>query len=119
MAAGPAGSSAQVGEERVSRAALSGGGHAFPEADGLFTQYNRVHERLTSLSKLLGQQIEALGIAVHGADIGFDNLDEELRRRFHAIQTRVAYDHQQHEQKPGQQPAQPENDAKDSDAGWR
>lgn len=116
---GSAGSSTQVGDQRVSRAALGGGGHAFPEADGLFSQYHRVHERLTSLSKLLGQQIEALGIAVHGADIGFDNLDEEQRRRFHAIQTRVDYDHHQHQQKPGGKPAQPENDAKDSDAGWR
>jgi hypothetical protein len=86
---GSAGGAAKVGSQQVSRSSFSSASGPFAEADGLFTQYTRVHQRLTSLSKALGQQIEAMGIAVHGADVGFDNLDEEVRRRFWAIQTRI------------------------------
>ncbi|WP_399930406.1 hypothetical protein [Streptomyces kanamyceticus] len=84
-AAGPG----KVGSQKISRAAFSGGGSSFPEADGLYAEYDQVHERLTSLSKMLGHQIEAMGIAVHGADVGFDNLEDDLRQRFWAIQTKV------------------------------
>ena len=87
-----AGSSTKVEAQRISRASFSGAGQ-FGEASGLYAQYHRVHERLTSLSATLGLQIEALRIAVHGADIGFDNLEEEQRRRFWEIQTRVGREH--------------------------
>ncbi|GHH88033.1 hypothetical protein GCM10018793_66100 [Streptomyces sulfonofaciens] len=90
---GSAGSSSKVGAQTISRASLSGHG-TFGEADDLYHQYNRVHEQLTTLSKSLGHQIEAMGIAVHGADIGFDNLDEDLRRRFWALQTQIHEDNQ-------------------------
>ncbi|MBM7171065.1 hypothetical protein JQK87_22220 [Streptomyces sp. G44] len=86
---GSAGSASKVGTQKVSRTSFSGTGSAFPEADGLYSQYDQVHERLTSLSKMLGDQIEAMGIAVHGADIGFDNLEDDLRQRFWTIQTRI------------------------------
>lgn len=86
---GSAGSPSRIGTQTVSRVSFSGTGSAFPEADGLYSQYDEVHERLTSLSKMLGDQIEAMGIAVHGADVGFDNLEDDLRQRFWAIQTRV------------------------------
>lgn len=81
------GGSSKVGSQQVSRASLSSANSCFAEADGLFGQYNRVHQRLTTLSRALGQQIESMGIAVHGADVGFDNLDEDTRRQFWAIQT--------------------------------
>ncbi|WP_343041869.1 MULTISPECIES: hypothetical protein [Streptomyces] len=86
---GSAGGSSEVGHQKIVRASFSGAAAPFPEADGLYSQYDRVHERLTSLSKLLGDQIEAMGIAVHGADVGFDNLEDDLRQRFWAIQTRI------------------------------
>ncbi|MET7360892.1 hypothetical protein ABZS76_20935 [Streptomyces sp. NPDC005562] len=76
----------------MSRTSFSGTGSAFPEADGLYKQYDQVHERLTSLSKMLGEQIDAMGIAVHGADVGFDNLEEGLRQRFWEIQARIDRD---------------------------
>ncbi|QKW11191.1 hypothetical protein HUT18_27095 [Streptomyces sp. NA04227] len=87
-----AGGSGKVGQHLLARASFSGADIPFPEADDLHSAYNQVHERLTSLSRMLGDQIEAMGIAVQGADIGFDNLDEEMRRRFHTIQTRTYED---------------------------
>ena len=82
-------SRSKVSEQRVSRASFGGSG-GFAEADGLYTQYNRVHKELTELSQTLKDQIEAMQIAVHGADVGFDNLEEDVRRRFWAIQQRTA-----------------------------
>lgn len=86
---GSDGGTSKVRNQKIARASFSGEAAPFPEADGLYSQYDRVHERLTSLSKMLGDQIEAMGIAVHGADVGFDNLEDELRQRFWAIQTQV------------------------------
>ncbi|MBT2526848.1 hypothetical protein J7E91_15795 [Streptomyces sp. ISL-99] len=86
---GGAGSSARVAEQRVSRASFSGLNAKFDEAESLFGQYNRVHEELVSLSKTLGAQIEMLSIGVHAAEVGFDNVEEEVRRRYAAIRTRI------------------------------
>jgi hypothetical protein len=65
------------------------GSGAFPEGKMLHLEYERVHERITALSKSLGLQLEAMQIAVHGVDVTFDNLEEEQRRRFHEIRTEV------------------------------
>ncbi|MFG2378854.1 hypothetical protein ACGFY9_46345 [Streptomyces sp. NPDC048504] len=81
-----AGSASKLGAQRVSRASLSGHGLDFHEADALFAQYQSVHEHITQLSKTLGLQIEAMGIATQGAQNGFDNLDDDQRRRFWEIQ---------------------------------
>lgn len=91
---GSPGSATKVGAHTISQASFCGKGD-FGEAKGLHTQYERVHERLTTLSKSLGLQIEALRIAVHGADVGFDNLEEELRHRFWEIQTQVRHEQEQ------------------------
>ncbi|MFF0465070.1 hypothetical protein [Streptomyces mexicanus] len=84
-----AGNPTRVGAQTISRASLSSGNAAFHEAHDLYDQYNAVHERLTTLSKTLHLHIEAIGIAVQGAHRGFDNLEEEQRRRFWEIQTQV------------------------------
>ncbi|EPH45931.1 hypothetical protein ABT390_36055 [Streptomyces aurantiacus] len=89
---GSDGGTSKVRDQKIARASFSGEAAPFPEADGLYSQYDQVHERLTSLSKMLGDQIEAMGIAVHGADVGFDNLEDELRQRFWAIQTSIHRD---------------------------
>ncbi|MEU4984199.1 hypothetical protein [Streptomyces sp. NPDC021969] len=87
---GSAGDPTRIGAQRIKPSSLnSGSTAAFPEAHALYLQYNRVHEELTSLSKTLHLQIEAIGIAVRGAHVGFDNLEEEQRRRFHLIQTQL------------------------------
>ena len=74
----------KIAAHALSEASFSGAG-GFAEAKGLHSQYERVHERLTTLSKHLGLQIEAMQIAVMGADGNFSNLEEEQRRRFHEI----------------------------------
>ncbi|WP_215449283.1 hypothetical protein [Streptomyces sp. ATCC 21386] len=85
-----AGNPTRVGAQTIRSTSLSAGADGiFPEADGLYMQYNRVHRELTSLSKILHLQIEATAIAVQGAHWGFDNLEEELRQRFYAIQGQV------------------------------
>ncbi|WP_328836753.1 hypothetical protein [Streptomyces europaeiscabiei] len=85
-----AGNPTKVGAQTIRSTSLSAGADGvFPEADGLYTQYNRVHQELTSLSKTLHLQIEATAIAVQGAHRGFDNLEEELRQRFYAIQGEI------------------------------
>ncbi|MCT7354021.1 hypothetical protein N4P33_17920 [Streptomyces sp. 15-116A] len=80
------------GESSVGRCSLpptAFGSGAFPEGTMLHREYERVHERITALSKTLGLQLEAMQIAVHGVDVAFDNLEEEQRRRFHEIRTTV------------------------------
>ncbi|MET7574827.1 DUF2563 family protein [Streptomyces sp. NPDC005492] len=87
---GSAGNPKRVGAQTISRASIHCGGHgAFGEADDLYQQYNAVHEKLTSLSRTLHLQIEAIGIAVQGAAHGFDNLEEEQRQRFWQIQSEI------------------------------
>ncbi|UXY30291.1 hypothetical protein [Streptomyces sp. HUAS TT20] len=85
---GSPGSYTKVAAHTLSAASLCGKGE-FAEATGLHREYERVHERITSLSKSLALQIEAMQIAVHGADVGYDKLEDDLRRRFHEIRTEI------------------------------
>ncbi|MFE2848721.1 hypothetical protein ACFXKS_35405 [Streptomyces scopuliridis] len=105
----------KVAAHRVSRGSFSGGNLPFAEADGFFTQYNRVHEEIVKLSKSLGDQIEMLSIGVHAAEVGFNNVEDELRQRFHSIRTRVNEEHEKQDQTRGDkssEPGQPRDDAK-------
>lgn len=86
---GSPGNPKRVGAQTIKPGSLAGNPSAFPEAQDLYVQYNQVHEKLTSLSRTLHLQIEAIGIAVKGAHVGFDNLEEEQRRRFWAIQMQI------------------------------
>ena len=106
-----AGGGTKVAEQRIARASLSGGNAAFAEADGLYSQYNRVHEALVSLSKMLGDQIEGLSIGVHAADVGYDNVEEAVRRRYAAIQERLDLE----QEKSGKRDA---GDNTKSERGW-
>jgi len=111
-----AASPSKVGAQRIPRSSLSGHG-TFHEADALFTQYERVHEHLTQLSKSLGLQIEAMGIATKGAQIGFDNLDDEQRRRFWEIQLQIGDQQDEAEREKSGQGEQKLSDAKKSTKG--
>ncbi|MET7318914.1 hypothetical protein ABZX83_26805 [Streptomyces thermoviolaceus] len=84
-----AGNPTRVAAQSISQASLRSGSAPFHEASDLYEQYNAVHERLTTLSKTLHLQIEAIGIAVQGAHQGFGNLEEEQRRRFWEIQMEI------------------------------
>ncbi|TQJ56116.1 hypothetical protein OHU34_11940 [Streptomyces sp. NBC_00080] len=107
-----AGGSAKVGGHSLSEATFGAG--QFPEAKDLHLQYERVHERITTLSKSLGLQLEAMQIAVHGVDVTFDNLEEDLRYRFHEIRTEVNRDREEALNKQTERT----NDADHTDAGY-
>ncbi|MFF5639098.1 hypothetical protein [Streptomyces sp. NPDC012825] len=87
LASGPGGA-AGLGRDQLKRASL-GVGIPFTEADGFFAEYHRVHTALVSLSKSLSGQIELLQIGVHAADVGYGNVEDEQRRRFHEIRARL------------------------------
>ncbi|WP_254705767.1 hypothetical protein [Streptomyces vilmorinianum] len=113
---GGAGGAAKMGMERVTRASFGGN---FQEADGFYEQYNRVHQALVLLSKNLSDQIEMLTIGVHAADVGYDNVEDEQRRRFHEIQARLDKEREEAEERKElaksndpAQPPKPGNDAK-------
>ncbi|MFJ8852011.1 hypothetical protein [Streptomyces sp. NPDC102437] len=76
----------RITEQKVTPAAY---GTGFPEAIGLSSAYDMVHARLELLSKTLGDQLEAMGIAVDMADRGYENVDQEHSERLHAIQQRT------------------------------
>ncbi|WP_307783655.1 hypothetical protein [Streptomyces spinoverrucosus] len=107
-----AGGPSKVAAHSLSPAAFGMGD--FPEAKSLHLEYERVHERITSLSKSLGLQLEAMYIAVHGVDVTFDNLEEEARHRFHEIRAEVNQqrDEMLHEQ------IRRKNNADHTDAGY-
>ncbi|MFE4757304.1 hypothetical protein ACFRIB_45180 [Streptomyces mirabilis] len=85
-----AGNPKRVGAQTIHAGSLNSGQQtAFPEAHDLYNQYHAVHGKLTSLSRTLHLQIEAIGIAVQGAYRGFDKLEEDQRRRFYEIQTQI------------------------------
>lgn len=114
---GSAASKTKVADQKVSRASLSGPNARFAEADGLYTQYNRVHTSLVSLSRSLGDQIEYLSLGVHAAAVGFDNVEDDIRRRFYEIQTRMDQEREKHAKSEQAKPEQTNND-KQSDSGW-
>ncbi|MFF2964520.1 hypothetical protein ACFVT1_37845 [Streptomyces sp. NPDC057963] len=114
---GSAAGKSKIAAQTVSRAALSGQNACFAEADGLYTQYNRVHEALVSLSKSLGDQIEYLSLGVHAAAVGFDNVDDDVRRRFYEIQVRLDKEHDNAQAEKGGKP-EPRNADNQSDSGW-
>ncbi|MEC4017137.1 hypothetical protein [Streptomyces sp. H27-D2] len=74
----------RIAEERLTAAHL---GTGFGEATTLHSTYEHVHGELETFSRLLSDQIEAMGTAVHGARVGYENVDYEHRDRMWAIQT--------------------------------
>lgn len=104
----------EIAAQGVPRSSFSGPGK-FDEAEGFSKQYDRVHTSLISLSKSLADQIELLSIGVHAADVGYDNVEEDQRYRFHTIQTRLEEQREEREkrerQDKGEAPAAPRQDA--------
>lgn len=58
---------------------------SFDEADALHASYTRVHSRLEQLSKMLALQIEGLVVTVDASEIGYHNLDDDIRDRLSRI----------------------------------
>lgn len=64
-------------------------GTGFSAAADLSSLYDKVHTRLQDLSRLFGEQLEALGIATQIVDKGYQNLEADQVRRYQTIQERV------------------------------
>ncbi|MFF0166468.1 hypothetical protein [Streptomyces prasinus] len=75
----------KVGQERLVRHRFGGGDGAWAEAAGLFTAYETVIGELETLSKLLSDCMEGMGIAVLASHKGYRNIDSDVRDRMAAI----------------------------------
>lgn len=90
---GAPGSPSRLAQHTLSAGSFSGSNIPFHEATELHGKYEQVHERLTSLSKNLGLQIEALTLAAHAADVTYDGTEDEVRRRFWEIRSHLDEEH--------------------------
>ncbi|MFG2871999.1 hypothetical protein [Streptomyces sp. NPDC048338] len=84
----PAGTK-NMAADPVSRSQFGGGGGAWIEASGIFSSYDNVLRELTKLSGLLGDCLEGMGIAVTMSKDGFEQTDDDIRRRMLAISQRT------------------------------
>lgn len=75
----------KIGQEPLSRHQFGGGSGSWREANGLFDSYQTVIKELESLSKLLSDSIEGMGIAVMASHKGYANIDVDIRDRMSAI----------------------------------
>jgi hypothetical protein len=75
----------KLGEGLMDRSQFGGGGNLWAEAASLFVSYETVITELESLSKLLSDCIEGMSIAVLASHNGYENIDDDLRRRMLAI----------------------------------
>ncbi|GHA13924.1 hypothetical protein ACFOOM_32900 [Streptomyces echinoruber] len=73
----------KVGRDRLSRAHL--GSADFKEAQFLYESYTIVHDELENLSRALSAQIEGMGLAVHASQVGYENLDHDIRARMKEV----------------------------------
>ncbi|MFC7932046.1 hypothetical protein ACPCAE_11605 [Streptomyces cinereoruber] len=122
LASGPGGA-ARLSARQVTRESL-GVGLPFAEADEFFNEYDRVQKALVALSKSLGGQIELLQIGVHAADVGYNNVEDDQRRRFYEIRTNLETERrdaieqeQEKQQKAAGVPAQPPPPQQDVKSG--
>ncbi|QLH24474.1 hypothetical protein [Streptomyces sp. Rer75] len=77
----------KISDQTVAHAAF---GAEFTAAADLAGAYEKLHARLEKFSRTLGDQLEALGIAVQISDRGYDSVDAEQAARLRAIQKRTA-----------------------------
>ncbi|MFK0101738.1 hypothetical protein [Streptomyces sp. NPDC091040] len=77
----------RITDQKVTAAAYGAAG--FTEAVLLHATYAMVHLRLTQLSMMLGEQLEAMGITVDLADRGYEHVDHEYAARLNLIRKRV------------------------------
>ncbi|MEV4425158.1 hypothetical protein ACN9M0_13265 [Streptomyces sp. R-07] len=79
----------KVESDPVTRNQFGGGGAAWGEAHGVYDSYNSVIEQLKSLSGLLQDCLEGLGIAVVASKDGFEQMDEDTKRKMINIHQRT------------------------------
>nr|WP_299528146.1 hypothetical protein [uncultured Streptomyces sp.] len=102
----------KVGDDAVLRAQFGGGDKSWAEADWLHTSYQTVITELETLSTLLSDSIEGMGIAVLASHNGYENLDIDIRQRMLAI-SRETTEHYGGPYDPTQAPAKQNADERD------
>ncbi|WP_225801559.1 hypothetical protein [Streptomyces sp. NK15101] len=73
----------------VTRNQFGGGGAAWGEASSVYDSYNAVLKQLTDLSGLLQDCLEGLGIAVVASKDGFEQMDDDVKRKMINIHDRT------------------------------
>ncbi|MEV5510495.1 hypothetical protein [Streptomyces orinoci] len=66
---------------------------SLPSAAHVAEAYDKVHSRLTEMSKSLGMLIEGMGISAMIADRGYDHVDAKYAERLRAIQKQLKSDY--------------------------
>ncbi|QLH24466.1 hypothetical protein [Streptomyces sp. Rer75] len=87
----------KLSEQKVAATAYG----AFEQATTLAEAYNKAHSRLQLLSRILGEQLEAMGITVGAADGDYQEMDQEHARRLKAIQARTSKYYEQYQKEHG------------------
>ncbi|CCB77199.1 protein of unknown function [Streptantibioticus cattleyicolor NRRL 8057 = DSM 46488] len=77
----------RIRDQIITKAAF--GADHFPEAADISAAYDEVHDRLATLSQLLGDQLEAMGITVDMARHGYEDVDADQAQRLMSIQRRT------------------------------
>ncbi|MET9673306.1 hypothetical protein ABZY68_09455 [Streptomyces sp. NPDC006482] len=73
----------------VTRTQFGGGGAAWGEAQSAHAAYDEVLGKLVQLSGLLNDCLEGLGIAVVASKNGFEEMDDDVKRKMIAIHQRT------------------------------
>ena len=73
----------------VTRSQFGGGGAAWGEAEGAYAAYDGTLARLVELSSLLHDCLEGLGIAVVASKNGFEEMDDDIKRKMINIHQRT------------------------------
>lgn len=96
-------SNTRLSEQTLSRSSY---GQGFAEAEELATAYEQAHDNLRNLSKSLGDQLEALSLAVECAHKGVNASDEQQAERLRQLQaqTQKTYDRSQQQHGHHDQP---------------
>ncbi|MEU2115049.1 hypothetical protein ABZ567_05205 [Streptomyces sp. NPDC016459] len=88
-------------DQPVSRPQFGGGGAAWGEAQGAYAAYDGTLSRLVELSGLLKDCLEGLGIAVVASKNGFEEMDDDIKRKMIQIHQRTYEAKQKAEKEAG------------------
>ncbi|WP_432253330.1 hypothetical protein [Streptomyces sp. HNM1019] len=101
----------KISDQTVAHTAF---GAEFSAAADLAGAYEKLHDRLERFSRTLGDQLEALGMAVQISDRGYESIDAEQAARLRAIQDRTAKYYGQNADDRGDEPRTGESGTADS-----
>ncbi|WP_329623182.1 hypothetical protein OG357_24450 [Streptomyces sp. NBC_01255] len=79
----------QLKADPVTRTQFGGGGPAWGEAEGAYAAYDGTLSRLVELSGLLNDCLVGLGIAVVASKNGFEEMEDDIKRKMIDIHQRT------------------------------